>query len=265
MRGNLRLDYRPATWKSAPFDPGAELFHSMSCLHVSEEQFLLFPENLKIQHSKAEAAHFFAANIQGEYFGMEALRSSPEEFFNGYGLGEYRQRLLDEELDHSAAFRSVANELGFHPSERSSLFGKCPELCTEADLALLFANIFVFEHVTTQISAKIMKDVRVDQAIRDLHRYHWEDERNHLLVTRNLLTELAKDLKAEERAALLPSTRSWAQVLARAFFPAQAIQESERTAGAPLMEAAFAYSKKHPVETVLFQKADSLLTSIFSD
>jgi hypothetical protein len=264
MRLTLRVDYDPASWKQEPVGAGAELFHSPSCLHVSEERFSLFPSGLKARHSKAEAAHFFGANIQGERFGMDALRASPEAFFDVHGLAEYRRRLLAEEEDHSSAFRAVANELGFRPAEQSSLFGRCHELKTETDLALLFANIFVFEHVTTQLSARIMKDKRVDPAIRGLHRYHWEDERNHLLVTRNLLTGLAATLAGGDRIRLLEATRSWGQVLARVFFPAQAIQETERALGEPLIESSLAFSRQHPVESVLFRNADSVLSSIFA-
>jgi hypothetical protein len=258
--GSILTSYETASMPSLLQGQGkAWLFHpeSWSVLPSSVAD-RLDPELLS-RWSRVESRHFFMIGIQGETYLGEFLRrmESDSETFRKFGVEQAIAKLISEENHHTDLFQRYLTLLDLPLTPLKFDFGRNSGLTAEPDLALFFGQNFIIEFVATQLSADAARDERLHPDAREVHRFHWLDERHHIRFSLEFFRALTSDLESGHKERILKSLSSWSELLKRAFLPemqdevqSDVLDEMARAAGETresLKSLIYLKSRSHPV------------------
>jgi hypothetical protein len=166
-----------------------------------------------------EAVQFFSVNVAGE---RELMAGLAMRLHRGplAECGDFLQCFLHEENEHSAVFSRFCLQYagGLYPDRQLRL----PRTYApgEEDF-LFFGRVVVFEEITDHFNRTTAADAALCPLVRDIHRYHAEDEARHLAFGHRAVAWLweraAPGWSAEVRASALGYLRTYAEATLRSY------------------------------------------------
>jgi len=150
--------------------------------------FGVLDDEQRSQLALREAVNFFSLNIAGE---RELMSGLAQRLFVGRpaNLSRYLQLFLQEENAHTAVFaRFCLDYAGFIDPDRQVRFPRAFRPGEEE--FLFFARVLIFEEIAHFYNRRVAADDAVWPLVRDIHRYHAEDEARHIAFGRLLIEEM---------------------------------------------------------------------------
>ena len=138
-----------------------------------------------------ETVIFFSFSARGEQLQVEGL--AQRLYQDGMTpVTPYLHCFLEEENNHMAYFGRFCVQFagGLYPSiyqRRTALTGNWAE--GEEDF-MFFLKLLVFEELGDSFNVRVAADARVCPLVRDIHRFHHQDEARHLAFGRRIVQEL---------------------------------------------------------------------------
>jgi hypothetical protein len=135
-----------------------------------------------------EAVSFFSLNIAGE---RELMSGIAQRLFVGRpeNQSRYLQLFLQEENAHTAVFaRFCLDYGGLIDPDRQLRFPR--QFRQGEEEFLFFARVLIFEEIAHFYNRRVAADDAVWPLVRDIHRYHAEDEARHIAFGRLIVEEM---------------------------------------------------------------------------
>jgi hypothetical protein len=174
-----------------------------------------------------EAVSFFSLNISGERDLMRGLEARVAGVVPEH-VSRYLPCFLREEAAHTEVFKRFCHTYGgFIFRDRQVRFPQ--EFLPGEENFVFFARALIFEEIADFYNRKLAADDTLWLLVRDIHRYHAEDEARHIafgrLYVSTLWDELGKHWTVEEKARIGGSLKRYLHSVQRLYVNADVYQK----------------------------------------
>ncbi|KDB06347.1 P-aminobenzoate N-oxygenase AurF [Burkholderia sp. lig30] len=188
-----RVTYQAELDRSRPQFPEEllSLYHHPIYASLSAEQ--------KWTLGLLETVNFFSINIHGErklVQGLEERLYVPSRFGGSWDIGNYLQHFIHEENAHTHMLAGYCYRYGDGVMKDYAIQVEEPRLSDVGTELLFFGRVFVLEMFLDYLNTGAMRDERLDVTVRQIHRFHHDEEARHMAFDREVIEFCVKRLEA---------------------------------------------------------------------
>lgn len=146
-----------------------------------------------------ETINFFSINIHGErklVQGLEERLYVPSRFGGSWDIGNYLQHFIHEENAHTHMLAGYCYRYGDGVMKDYAIQVEEPRLSDVSAELLFFGRVFVFETFLDYLNTNAMRDERLDVTVRQIHRFHHDEEARHMAFDRGVIEFCAERAEA---------------------------------------------------------------------
>ncbi|MDF1782512.1 MAG: diiron oxygenase [Alcanivoracaceae bacterium] len=134
-----------------------------------------------------ELINFFSLNIHGEKY---LLAGMSDRLYRKYPaeISRYIHHFIDEENKHMSLFGNFCSR--YHRVYPDKKFYTGDKAKNAYEDILFFSKVVVFEEIVDYYNLTLANDEKVHPLVRDINRYHHEDEVRHLAFGRKIVADL---------------------------------------------------------------------------
>jgi hypothetical protein len=137
-----------------------------------------------------ETINFFSVNIHGErklVQGLEERLYVPSRFGGSWDIGNYLQHFIHEENAHTHMLAGYCYRYGDGVMKDYAIQVEEPRLSDIGAELLFFGRVFVLEMFLDHLNTAAMRDERLDVTVRQIHRFHHDEEARHMAFDREVI------------------------------------------------------------------------------
>ena len=152
----------------------------------------------KWELSLQETINFFSINIHGErnlVQGLEERLYVPSRFGGSWSIGDYLQHFIHEENSHTHMLAGYCYRYGDGVMKDYAIKVGDPTLSGIGQELLFFGRVFVFESFLDYLNSKAMRNESLDTTVRQIHRFHHNDEARHMAFDRAVINYCVNEAK----------------------------------------------------------------------
>ncbi|MGV2287170.1 diiron oxygenase [Trinickia sp. YCB016] len=146
-----------------------------------------------------ETINFFSINIHGErklVQGLEERLYVPSRFGGSWDIGDYLQHFIHEENAHTHMLAGYCYRYGDGVMKDYAIQVEEPRLSDVGAELLFFGRVFVLEMFLDYLNTNAMRDERLDVTVRQIHRFHHDEEARHMAFDREVIECCVKRAEA---------------------------------------------------------------------
>lgn len=146
-----------------------------------------------------ETINFFSVNIHGErklVQGLEERLYVPSRFGGAWDIGNYLQHFIHEENAHTHMLAGYCYRYGDGVMKDYAVQIEAPTLSDIGMELLFFGRVFVLETFLDYLNTTAMRDERLDVTVRQIHRFHHDEEARHMAFDREVIEFCVTQMQA---------------------------------------------------------------------